>query len=439
WKNLGLEYEKARMLALRRAYPDALLAPTRTTGKTWSGALEFPVSVQARPRLRISGLAPPDATFGNNPLVMKVRSRASSVMSGASTPGGGAFKSLSEHDLQKAMLRSARLQSRTTHYGPCFYIYVAFGATQSKESTAIGLYVKLLLVIYVMGTLYDARKLLDELSLVDHHGTHPFDTIGYRHSAQLTAFVVGFSILAAPVRTIGVTLIVFYFDRVQSTKYGKSRKLSLKMTIKTQATDLAPKFSPHTHSFTALHRASGIWCLAFAPDVLPWSLVKPYIHPGSALPPDSVPYGDGQWCPLDATVSSGLSRALTFCSACHFACFCGDTLASELGILSSRPPILITTLKLFHLVQRWSRLADLASFLRFVHGRNNEQLDDYSSSLVFWGSVAGAGGSLRNLIAGGKTVKVISGLNLLTNNQVNLLSSIGTALAVAKFASMSEA
>lgn len=33
---------------------------------------------------------------------MKVRSRAGSVMSGASTPGGGAFKSLSEGDLQKA-------------------------------------------------------------------------------------------------------------------------------------------------------------------------------------------------------------------------------------------------------------------------------------------------------------------------------------------------
>jgi hypothetical protein len=37
-----------------------------------------------------------------SPLVMKVRSRASSVMSGASTPGGGAFKSLSEGDLKKA-------------------------------------------------------------------------------------------------------------------------------------------------------------------------------------------------------------------------------------------------------------------------------------------------------------------------------------------------
>lgn len=33
---------------------------------------------------------------------MKVRSRAGSVHSGVSTPGGGAFKSLSEGDLQKA-------------------------------------------------------------------------------------------------------------------------------------------------------------------------------------------------------------------------------------------------------------------------------------------------------------------------------------------------
>ena len=37
-----------------------------------------------------------------SPLVMKVRSRASSIMSGASTPGGGAFRSLSEGDLEKA-------------------------------------------------------------------------------------------------------------------------------------------------------------------------------------------------------------------------------------------------------------------------------------------------------------------------------------------------
>lgn len=44
----------------------------------------------------------PLLTCDCSPLVMKVRSRASSVMSGASTPGGGPFKSLSEGDLRKA-------------------------------------------------------------------------------------------------------------------------------------------------------------------------------------------------------------------------------------------------------------------------------------------------------------------------------------------------
>lgn len=41
-------------------------------------------------------------TYDCSPLVMKVRSRGSSVISGASTPGGGPFKSLSEGDLRKA-------------------------------------------------------------------------------------------------------------------------------------------------------------------------------------------------------------------------------------------------------------------------------------------------------------------------------------------------
>lgn len=41
-------------------------------------------------------------SFVCSPLVMKVRSRSGSVMSGASTPGGGAFRSLSEGDLKKA-------------------------------------------------------------------------------------------------------------------------------------------------------------------------------------------------------------------------------------------------------------------------------------------------------------------------------------------------
>ena len=171
WKNLGIEYSKARQLALRRAYPDAFYGPG---GEGEEEEFDFgmermtlPISVPASPRYKISGIATPgdigtlteevrsrySSRSGSHPrlplallprrysvvspsdavrhsqmqvlgtsdyrgyqwpsqdeeeegypfpLVMKVRSRANSVMSGASTPGGGRSKSLSEGDLRKA-------------------------------------------------------------------------------------------------------------------------------------------------------------------------------------------------------------------------------------------------------------------------------------------------------------------------------------------------
>ncbi|KAH7923581.1 glycogen synthase [Leucogyrophana mollusca] len=135
WKNLGIEYSKARQLALRRAYPDAFYgvggAESEEEEFDFGGGIErmIPTSMPASPRLRGTATPGDMGTLteemqaletsdyrGYNwprsaeeeedsypfPLVMKVRSRASSVISGASTPGGGAIKSLSERDLQKA-------------------------------------------------------------------------------------------------------------------------------------------------------------------------------------------------------------------------------------------------------------------------------------------------------------------------------------------------
>ncbi|KAF7293138.1 Glycogen [starch] synthase [Mycena chlorophos] len=129
WKNLGIEYSKSRQLALRRAYPDAF-SGEEEEGDYFTQEREgwMAPSVPASPRMRgtatpgdigtlteemqrlqtsdYNGYNWPSAHEEEDsypfPLVMKVRSRAGSVMSGASTPGGGTFRSLSERDLEQA-------------------------------------------------------------------------------------------------------------------------------------------------------------------------------------------------------------------------------------------------------------------------------------------------------------------------------------------------
>lgn len=66
WKNLGIEYSKARQLALRRAYPDAFYGVPEI-GEGAEGDEEFgmgmermpPNSVPPSPRYRMTGLATP--------------------------------------------------------------------------------------------------------------------------------------------------------------------------------------------------------------------------------------------------------------------------------------------------------------------------------------------------------------------------------------------
>ncbi|KAJ7575907.1 hypothetical protein C8J56DRAFT_900521 [Mycena floridula] len=160
WKNLGVEYSKSRQLALRRAYPGAFYGEGDESGDEYASSDYFsseigrmpPLSVPASPRSRgqaipgdigtlteeMQSLTTSDyrganqgynqtgagGTYANQggagginwpsqgdeddgypfPLVRKVRSRSGSVMtqSGMSTPGGGAFRSLSETDLKRA-------------------------------------------------------------------------------------------------------------------------------------------------------------------------------------------------------------------------------------------------------------------------------------------------------------------------------------------------
>lgn len=135
WKKLGLEYAKARQLALRRAYPDSFADDDE--GLSYfdesTGKVPPPASIPGSPRVRtpgdiatltedMQGLGTSDyrgsAAFwqaiGKNddeeeeifkfPLVMKQRHRGSSVgsASGFSTPGLLGGKTLSANDLDRA-------------------------------------------------------------------------------------------------------------------------------------------------------------------------------------------------------------------------------------------------------------------------------------------------------------------------------------------------
>lgn len=57
WKNLGIEYSKARQLALRRAYPDAF-ADEDIDDFEYSGVERPPFSVPGSPKFR-TGMATP--------------------------------------------------------------------------------------------------------------------------------------------------------------------------------------------------------------------------------------------------------------------------------------------------------------------------------------------------------------------------------------------
>ena len=61
WKNLGIEYSKARQLALRRAYPDAFyVGPDEEEEFDFNTHPEkLTLSMPASPRFRMSGIATP--------------------------------------------------------------------------------------------------------------------------------------------------------------------------------------------------------------------------------------------------------------------------------------------------------------------------------------------------------------------------------------------
>ncbi|KAI0355212.1 hypothetical protein OH77DRAFT_1437130 [Trametes cingulata] len=283
-------------------------------------------------------------------------------------------------------------------------------------------------------------------------------------SGAAAAFFVGYTMLSVPLRTFGVALIVFYLAGSRATKVGKSLKKQLE----------------EGHQDAGYRNAAQVLCnsLSAAAAALLWSaLYEPQSWPSKALAAAnlgmsvlsrSVPYDFDAWCPLTPPPAASWSRALLFVTLGHFACCLGDTLASELGILSKSPPILITTLKVVPPGTNGglSTVGTLASLMGgFIMGGTTAvsllvqstacraAWTEVVPQLLVWGTLAGGLGSLLDSLLGatlqrtrfvnstkriltdeapepapGSDVKVVSGYDVLTNNQVNLLSSIATAV-----------
>ncbi|KAI0782101.1 integral membrane protein DUF92-domain-containing protein [Abortiporus biennis] len=276
-------------------------------------------------------------------------------------------------------------------------------------------------------------------------------------SGGIAAFVVGFSMLAVPLRSFGISLIIFYLVGSKATKVGKERKAKLEEGHEEAGYRNASQVL--CNSFSA-YIASMLWSASFVSGSILSAIFS------SVVPPQE-PYDSSKWCAISPDVSNGLSRVLVFIALGHFACCLGDTLASELGILSKSAPRLITTFKVVPPGTNGgvSVTGTLASvFGGFIMGatlgitlliessacRNNLST---ILPLVAWGSLAGLVGSLIDSLLGatiqrtrfsskskqiltdeskvptsGPDVRVVSGLDILSNNQVNLLSSILTAV-----------
>ncbi|KAI0823802.1 integral membrane protein DUF92-domain-containing protein [Trametes gibbosa] len=289
-------------------------------------------------------------------------------------------------------------------------------------------------------------------------------------SGAAAAFFVGYTMLAVPLRTFGVSLIIFYLAGSRATKVGKTLKTKLE----------------EGHQAAGYRNAAQVLCnsLSAAVAALLWSaLYEANSWPAKFYDASNLnavanaqktPHDFAQWCPLTPPQSASWSRPLLFVTLGHFACCLGDTLASELGILSSSPPILITTFKRVPPgtnggLSKTGTLASLmgglimgitmAASLVVQSAACRSAWMSVVPSLLLWGTVAGGLGSLLDSLLGATLqqtrfltstkriltdeapapasradVKVVSGYNLLTNNQVNLLSSIATAAILGSLA-----
>lgn len=285
-------------------------------------------------------------------------------------------------------------------------------------------------------------------------------------SGAFAAFTVGLFMMSADSSVFGISLIVFYLTGSRATKVGKALKSHLEEGH--QEAGYRTGWQVFCNSLSAFI-ASAVWTALFSRRETGF---EELLLPGE-MKIFRTPYTPDAWCPLSREYGSGWSRWLVLATLGHFACCLGDTLASELGILSKSPPILITTFSRVppgtnggvSLVGTLASLSGgvvmgltVAASLIWESSACRRAWPPLVKDLVLVGAAAGLFGSFidslmgatiqrtrysnstkkilqdDSTVSGKEDIKVVSGLNLLTNNQINLISSIVTALATAALA-----
>ncbi|KAJ7241887.1 integral membrane protein DUF92-domain-containing protein [Mycena haematopus] len=240
-------------------------------------------------------------------------------------------------------------------------------------------------------------------------------------SGALTAFFVGFFMFSGSLKLWGVSLIGFYLLGSRATKYGKQRKAKLEAGYHDYGNRSG--WQVLSNSFSAAVACSA-WNIFFDPQGVHAFVARGALAAGATTNTIAQTYTNDTWCPSSGDVGNGWSRALLFAALGHFACCLGDTLASELGILSICLIVENSACR-----SAWFSL---------------------SRDFIIWGAFGGVGGSGLDSLLGATIqttrydderklvvedgekdkLKVIGGWDILTNNQVNVVSSVSCAVII---------
>ncbi|GAA5957936.1 hypothetical protein JCM3765_006210 [Sporobolomyces pararoseus] len=175
-------------------------------------------------------------------------------------------------------------------------------------------------------------------------------------SGAVAALVYGYVTLASPLRLFGVCLLGFYLAGSKATKVKSQIKATFEepehpsppsTPRNTASTAAASETEKKKHSGGGGRRtATQVACNALVGSVC--SILWRYLYSGefSSSASTSVVWGkEDRWCAIERFGegdSRRWSRVLIFAAVAFWSACCGDTFASELGILAKQSPILIT-------------------------------------------------------------------------------------------------